>query len=826
MPSSWHDIKREIFDRLGDRIGDLVPELEPRKPGSSRSFTAICPDCRERRAFLYVAGPTHPEPRIRCNRVENCGYSKTLLDYLMERDGVAFIEKISELAEIAGVAIPHLSEEARENWERVRKEKDSLERFNEFFQETLWSDDGKDVLEYLRGRGYSDGDIRSMEMGCFPGAGETISFQGKVLNLEGRPGALKWMTTEDGRSIRDDYRLVFPYRGMDGTISTFMGRLIRPLEEGEKESDKYKPLGDYEGLQKRAPFGLYAVRGDTTTVVEGFLDALIAMARGIPNVVALTNSRLLEGQEEAFRKHGIKKILLALDNDKAGKDGTESIIRKLANTEISVFVVNIRGAKDPDESITRKGEEAFQSALEEARVGGRGIKWVMEHIGERHDLQTDEGRDGALREAEELIKSLRNPLDVQDATDYLGVALGMAPSVLEGYLRDYRERFQKHELSREIQRCMRDVQPDLEEHPSRAIETMREQIRRADTRERASVAENLFPPFDMEDFKGRLTRAKDGLKAGYKDLDARARFHRGAVTLVAGRQSHGKTATLLNFLRRQIEMEPGKRHVFVTYEEDYHQIITKLLISMSNRKLGDDETWIIPSYQKFITGEFTPSYEDEKESLPRVKQQWELLQDLLQEGKLIISYRPGNVRELSQAVRGLRDKYGEEMGAVFIDYMQIIPVPEDMAGGSMAYQKVQGISATVRDLAVETGLPIIAGAQLNRRATEKTQGANASKKLTLPMLIRPEYLREAGDLEQDANLILGIYNRVAGALEDKEGYEGNIPDFSISIMKNRNGPVWGDPVELYYDRGLWRLDGINKNNDKKTFNWKTDTASP
>lgn len=144
----------------------------------------------------------------------------------------------------------------------------------------------------------------------------------------------------------------------------------------------------------------------------------------------------------------------------------------------------------------------------------------------------------------------------------------------------------------------------------------------------------------------------------------------------------------------------------------------------------------------------------------------------------------------------------------------------------MAYQKVQGISATVRDLAVETGLPIIAGAQLNRRATEKTQGANASKKLTLPMLIRPEYLREAGDLEQDANLILGIYNRVAGALEDREGNKGNIPDFSISIMKNRNGPVWGDPVELYYDRGLWRLDGINKNNDKKTFNWKTDTAIP
>lgn len=821
MPSSWHDIKREIFDRLGDGIRGLVPELNPKGAGGSKSFSIDCPECRGKgKAFLYVASPKYPEPRIKCNRVESCRYSKALLDYLMERDGASFFDKISELADIAGVEIPHLSEESKGTWERERKDKDSLERFNEFFQETLWSDEGKDVLEYLRGRGYSDDDIRSMEMGCFPGAGKTISFQGKVLNLEERPQALKWMTTEDGRFIREDYRLVFPYRGTDGTISTFVGRLIRPLKDGEKESEKYKPLGEYSGLQGRAPFGLYAVKGDTTTVVEGFLDALIARARGIPNVVALTNARLLDGQEETFRKKGIRKILLALDNDGAGKEGTESIIRKLANTEISVFVANIRGAKDPDELITQKGEEAFREILEEARVSGRGIKWLMEHIGEHHNLQTDEGRDGALREAKEVSKSLRNPLDVQDVVNYMGVALEMDPPDLEEYLQDYRERYRKEELSRDIQNCIRDIQGNLEE-PSKAIEIMRGQIQRADERERASVAESLFPPFAMEAFIDRLTRAREGLKTGYSDLDNRARFHRGAVTLVAGRQSHGKTATLLNFLRNQIEMEPDKRYVFVTYEEDYHQIITKLLISMSNKMLGDDDTWIIPSYQRFMTGNFSPLWKDEEGSIPTVKEKWALLQDLLKEGKLIVSYRPGNVRELSRAIRGLRDKYGEEMGVVFIDYMQIIPVPEDMAGGSMAYQKVQGISATIRDLAVETELPIIAGAQLNRRATEKTQGANASKKLTLPMLIRPEYLREAGDLEQDANLILGIYNKEAGALEDKEGYEGNIPDFSISIMKNRNGPVWGDAVKLEYARGLWRID------DKKEADfWEKNTAIP
>lgn len=115
MPSSWHDIKREIFDRLGDGIRGLVPELNPKGAGGSKSFSIDCPECRGKgKAFLYVASPKYPEPRIKCNRVESCRYSKALLDYLMERDGASFFDKISELADIAGVEIPISPKSPRE----------------------------------------------------------------------------------------------------------------------------------------------------------------------------------------------------------------------------------------------------------------------------------------------------------------------------------------------------------------------------------------------------------------------------------------------------------------------------------------------------------------------------------------------------------------------------------------------------------------------------------------------------------------------------------------------------------------------------------------
>jgi replicative DNA helicase len=115
---------------------------------------------------------------------------------------------------------------------------------------------------------------------------------------------------------------------------------------------------------------------------------------------------------------------------------------------------------------------------------------------------------------------------------------------------------------------------------------------------------------------------------------------------------------------------------------------------------------------------------------------------------------------------------------------------------------VQSISALIRNMAVETGLPVIAGAQLNRQATNKPGNKNS-----VASILRPEFLREAGDLEQDANLILGIYNRTAGLLEqDGESITGT-SDFVVVALKNREGPINGTPIELTYNRPLWRIDG-------------------
>ena len=788
---------REIFERLADGLEDLVPELNPR-PSGARYLVVDCPGCGERgRAYLYRPDTERSEPRIRCNRQGNCAYSKSLLDYLIERDSKPFFDVLKDLAERAHVDLPRSSPEAEERDRMARKEKEDLERYMDFFQKTLWSKQGADALQYLRDRGYSVEDIQAMGLGCFPGKAKTLLFQGQVLKRESHPEALSHAMEGN----REDFRIVFPYRGQDGSIRTFMGRLIR--EPGENEG-KYQPMGDYAGVQAQGPFNLHAVRGGTAIVVEGFMDALLAEARGISNVVALTNSRLIGGQWEALRKHGVKNLILALDNDKAGLEGTESIIREaLKEGTFSTYVASFQGGKDPDELIRNKGAGAFLEAIKKAKTEGRGVKWLLSRIGEKEDLSTDLGKQEAFKKMTEVTKILSNPLDRKEAKNFIAEALRIDPWDLEPFLEQARERAQKEKLSRDLQRLAQEVQKEAPENPDKAIALLQGKLEVIERGQRTSLAEAFFPPFSMEDLVTKLQRAGEGLPTGYPALDEKARFPKGAVSLVAGRPGHGKTTFLLNLLRKQIERDPRKRYLFLTYEEDTHWLITKLLVSMANWNLGSNPDNLLGAYQAFIRGDFRPSGEDASH-LPEIQKAWDQLRELLEDQKVIFAYRPGDIREMAQAIRGMRDKWGDELEAVFLDYMQIVPAPEDMTGSS-SYQRVQGISALVRDTAVGTNLPIIAGAQLSRRALDKA----GAKTFTLEQVLRPEFLREAGDLEQDANLILGLYNNTAGAQEESGVNSGDsIPAFSVSILKNRNGPCGGKPIAISYSPKEWRIEEV------------------
>ncbi len=129
-------------------------------------------------------------------------------------------------------------------------------------------------------------------------------------------------------------------------------------------------------------------------------------------------------------------------------------------------------------------------------------------------------------------------------------------------------------------------------------------------------------------------------------------------------------------------------------------------------------------------------------------------------------------KELYQAIK----QYGEDhdIGAVFVDYIQKIP-----SGGQFGTRQLelQNISNAILDCATTLHIPIILGAQLNRE-----------RNLKEPSKIRLENLREAGDIEQDANLVIGVYNEAMNELlSGKENCYTDVVPLSLQVLKNRNG---------------------------------------
>lgn len=113
--------------------------------------------------------------------------------------------------------------------------------------------------------------------------------------------------------------------------------------------------------------------------------------------------------------------------------------------------------------------------------------------------------------------------------------------------------------------------------------------------------------------------------------------------------------------------------------------------------------------------------------------------------------------------------------------------------------EIQKISERVLETAKKLSLPIILGAQLGRDRDRKDK-------------VRLDNLREAGDIEQDANLVIGLYNEAMEKAQDNdEPLETRTVDLELTILKNRNGVV-NEATTLIFDRPILTIRDKDKGN--------------
>ncbi|MDD2731651.1 MAG: replicative DNA helicase [Candidatus Pacebacteria bacterium] len=274
------------------------------------------------------------------------------------------------------------------------------------------------------------------------------------------------------------------------------------------------------------------------------------------------------------------------------------------------------------------------------------------------------------------------------------------------------------------------------------------------------VKDSLEEAFERIDRLSKHQGDLRGVPSGFNDLDKiLAGFQKSDLIILASRPSMGKSSLALNFAANIAALKKIPVGIF-SLEMSNDQIVDRLISHFSNVDL-----W------KIRTGRL--SSEGEENDFSRIQQSM----GILSEAPIYIDdAASSNILQMRAMARRLQADKG--LGMLIIDYLQLM---EPRNPSASPVQQVTEISRSLKILARELNIPVLALSQLSRAVEQRT-----------PQVPRLADLRESGSLEQDADVVLFIYR------EDRyreDTTRKNIAD--IIIAKHRNGPV--GKIELYFD---------------------------
>ena len=357
----------------------------------------------------------------------------------------------------------------------------------------------------------------------------------------------------------------------------------------------------------------------------------------------------------------------------------------------------------------------------------------------------------------------RDRLEHAGGSSYLAELVNVVPSASN--LKHYAELVQKKYMMRSLIEAA-DTISQLGYDESRDLEEV------LDEAEKSIYAVTETPTLhkfvDLRDTLGeawerldRLHKSKGeirGVRTGFNDLDNMlAGFQKSDLIILAARTSMGKTALALDIARLSSTLFGTHVGIF-SLEMSSQQIVDRMLAAESKVN-----AW------KLRTGKLTTDDE-----FDRIRDSL----DKLSNAPIFIDDQPANnILKMRSVARRLKSEKG--LGLLIVDYLQLMAPTNARASDSMV-QQVTEISRSLKTLARELDVPVLALSQLSR-AIEQRRGKP-----------RLSDLRDSGSIEQDADVVMFIHR------DDKYNEDSAKPGIAeILIEKHRNGPT--GKVELYFD---------------------------
>ena len=406
--------KQELLHRVD--IVDVIERYVPLKKGGA-NYLACCPFHTEKTPSFTVS------PTKQFYHCFGCGAHGNAISFLIEYQGLGYVEAVKDLAESVGMKMPEFEPRTKKP-EGGPDLYEIMERACDYYREQLKATPR--AIDYLKGRGltgkiaarfgigYAPEGWQSLES-VFPSyADKSLKEAGLVVDPEG--GGRRYDRFRD--------RIMFPILNQRGSVIAFGGRV---LGDGEP---KYLNSPETPLFEKgRELYGLAQARSairaaGRAIVVEGYMDVVALAQHGIEYAVATLGTATSASHVQKLLRQ-TDEVVFCFDGDAAGRKAAwhalEVSLPYLADNKAVRFLF-LPPEHDPDSFVREEGKEAFEKRLGDSRPLS---EFLLEELKSRTDLGTAEGRSRLAHEAKPLLQKVSAPALRLQLLKALAEAAGM-----------------------------------------------------------------------------------------------------------------------------------------------------------------------------------------------------------------------------------------------------------------------------------------------------------------------------------------------------------------------------------------------------------------
>jgi DNA primase len=391
---------QELLNRVD--IVDVVDKSVPLKKAGA-NYSACCPFHNEKSPSFTVS------PTKQFYHCFGCGAHGTAIGFLMEYQGVSFVEAVQDLAKNVGLVVP---QETRDTDRPAQKVvvglQESLQQAANFYKAELKK--SQRAIDYLKSRGLSGQIAAKFQIGYAPAGWQNL--QGVFPHYESEALTTAGLVVENDQGRRYDRfrdRIMFPIHDQKGQVIGFGGRVINPEDTPKYYNSPETPL-----FQKgHELYGLFIARrairdAGRALVVEGYMDVVALAQYGIEYAVAALGTATTPYHIAKLMRQA-DEIVFCFDGDNAGRTAAwRAAMNALpALTDgLKLTFLFLPKEHDPDSYVREFGKEKFEAEVKAAMPLSQ---YILQHLSENNPLQSQEDRVRFLNEAEPILQQINAP---------------------------------------------------------------------------------------------------------------------------------------------------------------------------------------------------------------------------------------------------------------------------------------------------------------------------------------------------------------------------------------------------------------------------------